>query len=87
MPEPSLLDHKYTIELDAADLDALYTAIAGPHNKEIASRLGHGIQHRAFNNLHKQFPSEGMPWPSKIRAALREEGIYSVADEPEWNAS
>lgn len=71
---------KYTITLDAADIDALYNAIAGPLHDGIRQRLGAGIQHRAFNNLHRQIPRD-MQSPGEIRAALRAEGIYAVADE------
>lgn len=79
----SLLEAKYTIELDAADIDVLYTLVAGMGEgyRSAALRMGHGVISRTFNNMHAQLPRD-MPWPAKIREALREEGKWQVAEEP-----
>lgn len=75
---------KYTIALDAADLDVLYTLVAGQEEgmRTAVRRMGYGVITRAFNNLHAQMP-HGMPFPAEIRQALRDEGKWSVAPEPD----
>jgi hypothetical protein len=82
----TLLDKKYTIELDAADIDVLYTLVAGQEEgmRSATHRMGRGVVSRAFNNMHRELP-RNMPSPAQIRAALREEGKWSVAPEPDWD--
>jgi hypothetical protein len=72
---------KYRIELDAADLDAIYHAIAAPHHDLIGRRLGVGVQQRALQHLHSQMPTD-IPSPRTIRGLLRDEDLWAVAEEP-----
>lgn len=79
----SILDKKYAIELDAATIDALYTAIAGPPNENLIRRWGHGGASRAFNEFHKIVAPMHLPWPADLRQAVRDEGKWAVVDEPD----
>lgn len=69
---------EHAITLDEADIDVLYTLVAGPHSEEVARRLGLGAQSRTFNRLHAQIPRD-MAVPTRLRDGIRAEGKWSTA--------